>query len=268
MSKMKILCLIPLQSDPEDPVAKSAIDLAERVYLKIKRPDTQIVMQSVERGLTTMGQEALAALHFLNQAEVLKAVIRAEWQGFDAVVIVCVGDSALRPARSALSIPVVGPGETAMHLACTMGLRFAIVTADAGYIPNLEENIDRYGLRDNLIGRNPVRTITLSEKEFMGCLSGNYKPVVNNFTTIARGCIEDGAEVLIAGCGVLSNMLTDAGLMQVDGVPVIDPEIIALKTAEMLVDMHRANIPIVSRKGIYALTPRKALEEVKDTFGL
>lgn len=265
---MKLLCQLPAKLDLGDLGANSFIDVFKRVYSQVKRPDTDTVIRGLDRGLSTLEQVTFGSLRFLNEAEVLKAVIPAEEQGFDGVVIICVGDSGLRAAKSALNIPVVGAGESVMRFAATMGSKFAIVTSDVGLVPNLVENIDKYGVWTNLIGGNPVRAITLSETKLMGCLSGDYTPLVNDFTRVARGCIQDGAEVLVAGCGVLSIMLSDAGVREIDGVPVVDPEIIAFKTAEMLVDLHKAKVPIISRKGLYALTPREELARVKDIFRL
>ena len=53
---------------------------------------------------------------------VFQAGLKAEEEGFDAVCIDTVSDSGLYALRSKLTIPVLGPGEVAFHLACILGL--------------------------------------------------------------------------------------------------------------------------------------------------
>src|SRR5262249_22731718 len=48
-------------------------------------------------------------------------IIDAEKQGIDAVVIDCMGDPGLVGAREAVVIPVLGAGQTAMHVAAMLG---------------------------------------------------------------------------------------------------------------------------------------------------
>lgn len=52
----------------------------------------------------------------------------AEADGYDAIVLGCFGDPGLDGLREIVSVPVVGPCEAAMHVACTLGHRFGIVT--------------------------------------------------------------------------------------------------------------------------------------------
>ena len=41
----------------------------------------------------------------------------AEAEGMDAVIIDCMADPGLDPARELASIPIIGPAQAAMHLA-------------------------------------------------------------------------------------------------------------------------------------------------------
>ena len=64
----------------------------------------------------------LAAIGYLD------AGIKAEQAGYRALFLNTFGDYGIAELRSALGIPVVGAGETAMTVAATLGRRFAIVT--------------------------------------------------------------------------------------------------------------------------------------------
>src|SRR5712675_1538371 len=63
----------------------------------------------------------------LVEVEVLKAVLAAEREGFDAFVIGCCYDPALTQARELVNIPVVGPLEASVMLSRLFGHSFAVV---------------------------------------------------------------------------------------------------------------------------------------------
>ena len=56
--------------------------------------------------------------------------IDAEKAGYDAFVMGHFQDPGLYEARSALSIPVIGAGESTLHWAAQLGRRLALVTID------------------------------------------------------------------------------------------------------------------------------------------
>ncbi|OGO06500.1 MAG: hypothetical protein A2Y92_02100, partial [Chloroflexi bacterium RBG_13_57_8] len=204
-----------------------------------------------------------------NNIEILKSVLKAENQGFDGVCISCFLDPSLYEARQLLKIPVTAIAEASMHLASLMGSRFAIITKDVHFIRPMEANIYRYGLEGKAIKRNPVRVLTLPEDKLspieQAIFDGaprDYSPLVENFTEVARGCIEDGAEVLIMGCGLLSPALTEAGLLEVDHAPLVEPNHASLKLTEALVDLRKAGIPFVSRKSLFLDVPPQHIADV------
>ena len=58
---------------------------------------------------------------------VLKA-LEASKRGFDAVVVSCMLDPGVDQTREMLDIPVLGPAQTAMHVASMLGDKFSIIT--------------------------------------------------------------------------------------------------------------------------------------------
>lgn len=248
---MRLWWQLPLKIDPGSPNFKPYLNALEKESRSVRGPDTEIVIKHLDAGLESLEDLGNDGLRFLNDREILKAVLPAEKEGYDGVVIFCYLDPALRSSRQFLNIPVVGIAEASMHMACMMGCRFAVITSDPGFIPAIRENIHRYGLYFHTIERNSIKSINLSTSEFLGCLAGDHTPVIENFQEVARGLIEDGAEVIIAGCGLLSVMLSRKGVSEIDGVPIIDPVLVAVKLAEAMVDLNRKGIPIISRKGIY-----------------
>jgi Asp/Glu/hydantoin racemase len=154
-------------------------------------------------------------------------------------------------------------------LAQMMGRHFATIVSDIPSIDQEEAKIDSLDARKFAITHHPVRCLKMDEERFFNCLmEGDYDQVIRAFYEVAQNCIEDGADVLISGCGLFSPMLTTKNIRQVEGVPIIDPMQTALKFAEMMVDFKAAGMPVISRKGIYLKASREEIEKGCHQLGL
>lgn len=60
--------------------------------------------------------------------EILERAAQGELNGFDAIIVAAFGDPALDELRSALAVPVVGIGESAIQTAMHLAQPFAIVS--------------------------------------------------------------------------------------------------------------------------------------------
>jgi Asp/Glu/hydantoin racemase len=193
--------------------------------------------------------EALFATWFALQA------IRAERAGYDAYVIGTAQDPGLAEARAWAAVPVLGFGETAMHAAAMLGQRFAF----AGFIAELAEplaaNARRYGVGDRLAGFFAVEGgAPLVEQAF----TDNPAPFLAAFQAAARRAAAAGAEVLIPGDGLTNELLVQAGLSRVDGVPVIDANGLLATTAEQYARLFRAGVLGKPAVGYYNRRPDDA----------
>lgn len=232
---------------PEDPVY---YPLLQAAYAKVKRPDTETVIKDVPTGIANPEDLNYLSKVFMNEREILKSFLQAEEQGFDAIASACYFDGGVRAAQQALNIPVAGASISAMHFAAQIGTRFAAITTEAAWTFQMERNIEEFGMGHFAIPVHPVRAISVPMDKFFGAMaSGDYSVVVEDFTRVAKGCIADGADVIISGCGLMSPMLTLSGITEVDGVAVVDPMLSALKMAEMMVDYKRAGLPVKTRAG-------------------
>jgi len=261
---MRIWCQLPI-SMPRSSY-ESYYNMLEKDYELIKRADTEVVVKDVPTGLPDPELVSYFGLRQANDREILKSMLQAEREGFDAVAGACFSDGAIRAAGSLMNIPVVGPGETSMYLARMMGVRFAIITSDPP--PETEHYIDTLNMRSFVISNRPVRSLTLDSSAFLDCLADDYAPAAENFKEVAQGCLEDGADVLITGCGLLSPMLTLSNVRDIDGVPVIDPTQVALKFAEMMVDFKAAGMPVISQKGYFSRPNEEGIVKAAKSLGL
>lgn len=90
---------------------------------------------------------------------------------------------------------------------------------------------------------------------------------------MGRECVADGAEVIVVGCCGLGPVCSKADFnkLTTDGqdIPVLDPVMVAAKTAEMVADIRKgAGLPIPSRVRNYVLPPKEDWTRVRSIFGL
>jgi len=80
--------------------------------------------------------------------------------------------------------------------------------------------------------------------------------IINSFKDTVRGLADDGAEVVILGCWAWIPTITAIGIHEVDGIPLIDPCIAAIKYAELFGGLRKSGIPWISRKSMYRTPPK------------
>jgi len=195
------------------------------------RSDTEISVGVLDKGpasVDSIYEEAMAV------ADTVAKIAQAEKEGMDAVISDCMLDPGVEPGRERVSIPVIGPAETSMHIAAMLGHRFSVVTILDSLIPAFHNHTVKLGLTRQLAS---VRAVNIPSPE-LDDLARVASAVVDESVKAVR---EDGAHVIILGCTAMRGLAEDVeeGLRKqgISDVPVIDPAILALKIAEVLVDM-------------------------------
>jgi len=161
--------------------------------------------------------------------ELTRSVPRAAREGFDAVIIGCVSDPGLGALRELVSIPVVGPGTSAVHLAAQLGNRFAILSPLEESRPRVERHVAALGFEARLAA---VRGIGMSVLD----VARDREVVLDRLAEIGRAVIrDDHVDVLVLGCMSMGFLgITDDVQKRLE-IPVVNPVVAALKTAEMIV---------------------------------
>jgi allantoin racemase len=207
----------------------------EEAYGHASRPSTEISAVAIDRGpasIESVRDEALAI------PGVLSEVQAAEEEGMDAVILDCMADPGLDPARELASIPVIGPAQAAMHLAAMLGYRFSAISVLEQGIPGVHRQILRYGLTGKVAS---VRAINIPVLEMGEDRERVIQAVIEES---ARAVRDDGAHIIVPGCTEMIGMapVVQEGLTkQGCEVPVIDPPAVAVKLVEGLVDMGLAH---------------------------
>jgi len=221
---MEIRVIVPI-------IGEKWLEDARQTYAAHARPGTRISAVAVQKGpasIESRRDEALAT------PEVLRLAQEAEREGVRAVIIDCMGDPGMEPAREVVSIPVIGPALACMHLAAMLAHRFSIITLPPSSIPGVEEQVWRYGLQHRLAS---VRAIELAVLDILGHGDEVLRPLIE---AAVRAVLEDGAGAVIPGCTGMAGMAPKVQAALAERgceVPVLDPPAVAVKLAESLVEM-------------------------------
>ncbi|MDD3798970.1 MAG: aspartate/glutamate racemase family protein [Novosphingobium sp.] len=196
-----------------------------------------------------------------NKVGLLDSLAEAEKMGCDVALIACGNDPALQEARDMLSIPVVAPTEAGIHVACQLGQRFGIITMDSPSVAIVERNLRMYALGDRAVTHRPVRSPGFYEGGTKWFADESYlrEQVIPKFEEVARGLIEDGADVIVTACGNYS-AFSYHGYSQITGtsVPVVDAFTAGTYMAKLMGEYHQRYGLKTSKQGAYAGTSPEA----------
>lgn len=226
-----------------------------------KSPATSVNIRVMESGaLPAEASFEVACSELLscqNTPAIVSAIMDSEARGYDAAIIGCAHDPGLKEARQSVNIPVIGLTQAAVLYAHMMGTNYGIVSISPQARLIVRERIANYGLSEHLVGIAVLKS-TLAEQAVAWL--DTSAAAIEDFRTAARELIALGAEVIYPACGASSLMLRTTpglnaypgGITEIDGVPIVDQLSVAVKMAEMLVDLRRAGSTWISRACGYA----------------
>lgn len=178
--------------------------------------------------------------------------IEAEQEGVDAIVIDCMGDPGLKACREVVSIPVLGPAETSMHLAAMLGLTFSVVTVLDSVKPIFHNLAKIYGVADRMAS---IRVVNIPVLEIEADLARLNTQLAE---AALKAVTEDDAHVIVLGCtgffgcaeAIHEHLLKKLHM----DIPVIDPIPATVLVAAALVDAR-----LTQSKKTYAMPPQKKM---------
>jgi len=211
------------------------VDATQALFAAAARSEVEISVVCLDKGPSSIEsdyEEAMAV------PDILTKVRTAEAEGVDAVIIDCMADPGLSPARELASIPVIGPAQAAMHLAAMLGHRFSVIAVLERDIPPIGRQARLYGLERELASVRLVNIPVLN-------LDNDCERLVGALAEQAtRAVTADGAHVIVLGCTTMMGLARQVEMALAERgyvVPVIDPGVAAVKLAEGLVDMKLAH---------------------------
>jgi allantoin racemase len=164
---------------------------------------------------------------------IVDEILRAEEEGYDAAIVNCCANPGVTEARELVRMPVVGAGEAAYYLSLILADRIGIIDGGGTYRTSSHSSVlhterrmvKLLGLSERIVS---IRGIGLAVEDFQ-------ELTIDAFAEAGNKCIEDGAEAIILACTCMTDYVQE--LEERLDVPVVDPNIAALKFAETLVAM-------------------------------
>jgi allantoin racemase len=173
----------------------------------------------------------------MNLPGILKRLMKAEKEGYKAAIIGCFGDPGLHGARQILSIPVLGPGETSLAIASTLGEKILLIEPGEEFVFATEVMVRAYGYDNRVVGIYPT------EFGFECCVPGSDKAEEISRQIGADICSkveQTGAHVIVLGC-IGFNKFTDIVKKAIEErgflCPIVEPGIVTMHYAKFLLGL-------------------------------
>jgi allantoin racemase len=177
-------------------------------------------------------QKALAGLHHILETPALvKKVIAAERDGFDAVVQTNTFDPGVEACRLAVRIPVVGVMRASLHFAASLCDRFAITVPLESYVPYVARTVETYGMTHWVTA---IRAVNLFE---VGDLKNHRDAILKSTVAQARQLVAEGAQALVPlAARLIPYAVSPQEVEHEIGVPVINTLAVGVRFAELMVN--------------------------------
>lgn len=241
---MKILII-----NPDYGMTQEEMALRCRILEEYTAPDTQLAMvcpQNSDVELNSALDVVLAA------PEIVQLAADGQNAGFDAVVLYCFSDPVIDACREALRIPVIGGAQASCLAALNVCRSFGIILADEARLPEKKLFLHTLGVSPERIGQ--IAAVNLNGISPWADRETTFKKLLACGQKMIR---ETHTEAIVLGC--LSFLGLAEPLSRVLGIPVIDPAVAAVTTAESIVRQR-----LFTSKVSYPLLCSKAREIIRE----
>lgn len=241
---MKILII-----NPDYGMTQEEMALRCRILEEYTAPDTQLAMVCPQNS----GVELNSALDVVLAApEIVQLAADGQNAGFEAVVLYCFSDPVIDACREALRIPVIGGAQASCLAALNVCRSFGVILADEARLPEKKLFLRTLGVNPERIGQ--IAAVNLNGISPWADRETTFKKLLACGQKMMR---ETHTEAIVLGC--LSFLGLAEPLSRVLGIPVIDPAVAAVTTAESIVRQR-----LFTSKVSYPLLCTKAREIIRE----
>lgn len=241
---MKILII-----NPDYGMTQEEMALRCRILEEYTAPDTQLAMVCPQ----SSGVELNSALDVVLAApEIVQLAADGQNAGFDAIVLYCFSDPVIDACREALRIPVIGGAQASCLAALNVCRSFGVILADEARLPEKKLFLRTLGISPEHIGQ--IAAVNLNGISPWADRETVFKKLLACGQKMMR---ETHTEAIVLGC--LSFLGLAEPLSRVLGIPVIDPAVAAVTTAESIVRQR-----LFTSKVSYPLLCGKAREIIRE----
>lgn len=241
---MKILII-----NPDYGMTQEEMALRCRILEEYTAPDTQLAMVCPQNS----GVELNSALDVVLAApEIVQLAADGQNAGFDAVILYCFSDPVIDACREALRIPVIGGAQASCLAALNVCRSFGVILADEARLPEKKLFLRTLGVSPERIGQ--IAAVNLNGISPWADRETTFKKLLACGQKMMR---ETHTEAIVLGC--LSFLGLAEPLSRMLGIPVIDPAVAAVTTAESIVRQR-----LFTSKVSYPLLCGKAREIIRE----
>lgn len=241
---MKILII-----NPDYGMTQEEMALRCRILEEYTAPDTQLAMVCPQ----SSGVELNSALDVVLAApEIVQLAADGQNAGFDAVVLYCFSDPVIDACREALRIPVIGGAQASCLAALNVCRSFGVILADEARLPEKKLFLRTLGVSPERIGQ--IAAVNLNGISPWADREAAFKKLLACGQKMMR---ETHTEAIVLGC--LSFLGLAEPLSRMLGIPVIDPAVAAVTTAESIVRQR-----LFTSKVSYPMLCSKAREIIRE----
>jgi len=164
---------------------------------------------------------------------VAEIAVKAEADGYDAVVPFGTLDAGVELSRNLVRIPIVGAGQSVMHLAVQLSNRLGVIAYEEKSIPFMRKQMHAWRVADSVVAMRSVQVPLMESTK-------NRDAIRERFIRCAREMIDDHDVEIIVPMGVTMVPVQYAPeeFEKELGVPVMDALKTSIQTAEVMVRME------------------------------
>jgi allantoin racemase len=168
---------------------------------------------------------------------VAEIAIKAEADGYDAVVPFGTLDAGVELSRNLVRIPIVGAGQSVMHLAVQLSNRLGVIAYEEKSMPFMRKQMHAWRVADSVVAMRSVQVPLMESTK-------NRDAIRERFIRCAREMIDDHDVEIIVPMGVTMVPVQYAPeeFEKELGVPVMDALKTSIQTAEVMVRMGLTHI--------------------------
>ena len=226
MNIMKILYLVPGSTGPG--FDEREIERRRKILQEMAAEGV-----TVEAGASGAGPLSIESMYdeYAVIPGSIDAIIQAQKDGYDGVIMGCAGDPGVDGAREAVSIPVIGPAQASFALASILGRHFSVISPVDETVGTTEDLVRKYGFTAQLAS---VRSAGIT---VLGINENPELAAERALEEIFKAKKEDGADCIVLGCMSLAFAQFDKKASKLAGIPVINPAFASLKLLETQISM-------------------------------
>lgn len=226
-----------LNQAPRTPGSDAAHERTQALLRSYCSPGTELDLLYPEdfpgaHVMQVMGaQNTLTGLHHAMETPALiRKIVWAQDNGYDAVVQSNTFDPAVETGRLAVRIPVIGVLKASIHMAAMIADRIGVTVPLAGHVPYTRRILRSYGMEHFV---TEIRPVGIYGEDSPARRQQLRDAALRAMQDLVR---ETGAECILPLGGALIPYMVDPKELEPEvGVPVLNTKVIGIHTAEMCV---------------------------------